>query len=98
MRFEALTAASNIAEDTSLLEYDSASLGEQFMMIQGIVVLSKYGELLAKQHSGVFQKSCIFSVKGMSCVVSGPSLGRERIMDVVSGMDWVQTFWNKMGS
>lgn len=63
--FEAPTAASSIAEDSSLLEYDDMSLGEQFLMIWGIVVPSKYGELLAQEHCGMSQKTWIFSVKGL---------------------------------
>lgn len=65
--FEVLTAASSIAEDSSLLEYDAVSLGEQFLMIWGIVVSSDYGELLAQQHSGMCmsQKTWIFSGKGV---------------------------------
>jgi hypothetical protein len=66
VRFEAVTAASSIAEDSNLLEYDAMSLGKHFLMIRGIVVPSKYGELFAQQHSGISQKAGIFSVKGMS--------------------------------
>ena len=63
--FVALTAASSIAEDSSLLEYDTMLFGEQFLMIWEVVVPSKYGELLAQQHSGSYQKTWIFIVRGI---------------------------------